>query len=82
MTWIVHRDLNYENGEKIFAEDLVLPILRKLLLDPSELYLQDIVGVEEWLKNEYPLLSYPAGIQVPTAHFNTMPSFQPVASIN
>lgn len=60
----VRKDRTFSDGSRIEAEDIAFTIARMAFTRPKFPVVSRIVGLQEWLRSETPLLSLPAGIAI------------------
>ncbi len=58
----VKNDIFFSNGSRMTTDDVAFSILRMARKRPNFPVIHDIMGLDEWLKSEYPLKNYPDGI--------------------
>ncbi len=61
--WVVKRGLTYSDGSPISTEDVAFAVVRMAFTRPGFPLIKLIVGLDDWLKEEAPLLSRPSGIK-------------------
>jgi ABC-type transport system substrate-binding protein len=55
LKFVVKKNIFFQNGERITADDLVLSIKRMLIKRPKFPVIEDIIGVDAWLNEATPL---------------------------
>jgi ABC-type transport system substrate-binding protein len=64
ITFIVRHGLQFSDDSPITPEDVAFSIARMAFTRPKFPVIAAIVGLSDWLKNEYPLRSLPKGISI------------------
>ena len=62
--WKVKKGLSFSDGSSILTEDVAFSVIRMLYTRPDFPVLKYVKGLNEWLKQDFPLKSYPSGISV------------------
>ncbi len=63
-TWVVRKDLKYDNGTSVTPEDVAFSVARMAYVRPLFPVIREIAGVQDWLKSKDALSTYPKGITV------------------
>ncbi len=63
-TWIVKDGLLYSDNSPVTTEDVAFAVARMAYTRPGFPVIKYIKGLQEWIKSENPLQSYPEGIKV------------------
>lgn len=62
--WTVKRGLKFNDGSELRTEDIAFAVARMAFTRPQFPVIENIEGLEKWLKGKHPLKSLPSGIQV------------------
>jgi hypothetical protein len=62
--WRVKKGLIFSNGEEIRPEDVAFSVSRMVYTRPLFPVIRHIKGVDQWLKSDTPLSSFPSGIKI------------------
>jgi ABC-type transport system substrate-binding protein len=64
MLWKLKSGLKYSDGSTLTAEDVAFSVSRMIYTRPKFPVIEDILGVDEWLKEKSPLATLPSGINI------------------
>lgn len=62
--WVVKSGLKFDDGTAITAEDVAFAVARMAHARPQFPVVENIVGLNTWLKSGHPLKSFPSGVEV------------------
>ena len=64
ITWIAKKGLKFNDGSDLDVEDIAFAVSRMAFTRPQFPVIENIVGLDKWLKEPHPLKSLPSGIQI------------------
>lgn len=64
ISWKMKSGLKFDDGSEIAADDVAFSVARMAYTRPKFPVIENIVGLESWLKSETPLKTFPSGIVV------------------
>ncbi len=64
MVWKLKSGLKYSDGSIISSEDVAFSVVRMIYTRPKFPVIEDIAGVQDWLKSKMALTTLPSGIKI------------------
>lgn len=62
ISWVVAKGLTYEDGHPITVDDVAYSLSRLAFSHPKLPVVEDIDGLDDWLKSSNPLAGFPSGV--------------------